>query len=158
MLHETDHWVMPLPRDQVLPTLLSDQVQLALAHLREDVLEARLERLPAAEGEQRFVIHLRSYGRTPTGKIDRGQTVRSSTHNHWRGDTLAWRWEGHRRVLVSGHLRVEREGAQTRFTSRREVEVPVPVVGRAIERLVLRELSRDEPKWREMLADQLGLR
>lgn len=143
-------WEIPLPYDQVVAGLLSEDVQLALMRLRPDIIDARMERHSTG-----FTLHIHTFGRTTTGAIHRARSHRAAILHTWEAPTLRWQLSGPRKFILRGALTLKDLGTRTQFTSIREVEVPIPLVGGAIERVVLREFERDEPLWRQTLLQHL---
>ena len=152
---------IPAPIERVTALLCSERYCLATQRAREDNVDASYEALDATDVETLFDVHVTSYGHKKTGKLDRSRTEKSVTHYRYDKATriLHWQHEGEHgsRVNVHGETKLASEGSRTRIDRVVTIDIRVPLIGRAITRLVeagfRKSFVRMEQQIRDLLAE-----
>ncbi len=128
------------PVDAVAELLCSERYSLTQQRSREDCVDARWEALGETDDQIEFEVHLTSYAHKKTGKLDRSRTEQSTTRYRYdkRSHTLHWKHHGEHgdRVNVHGVTRMVDEGGGTRIIRDVTIDIRIPVIGRAISRIV----------------------
>jgi|ETNmetMinimDraft_26_1059896.scaffolds.fasta_scaffold15466_3 hypothetical protein len=127
--------------DRVAELLCSERYSLTQQKAREDCVDARYEAKGETDTHLEFEVHLVSYAHKRTGKLDRNKTENSTTaYRYDKGTrTLYWQHHGNHgdRVDVHGDTKlVDAGGDRTRIVRDVTIDIRVPVVGRAIAKIV----------------------
>ncbi len=125
------------------------------------VIDAELKEVSRTPTRLIQEIRATEYGRGLTG-LDRSKRERSTVTFDWDLPALrcAWSYAGEHggRVQVRGEDRIEAAGERARLTSTWHVEVKIPLVGGQVEKLVLREVEKDRPRYEALLRRHLAAR
>lgn len=134
------------PVDDVARVICGGRYNLENQTSREDVVDARYESLDEGDDRHRFDVHVTSYKRSKTGKLDKSGTIQTHTEYRWDGRTRKLHWthidpEGDR-VKVGGVTTLISEGAGTRVERVVNIDIRIPIIGRGIAKIVEREFRK----------------
>jgi hypothetical protein len=133
----------PHPPEALAELLCSERYALRTQKEREDVIDVGYEQTGETDDELTFTVHLTTYGRSKTGKLNRGRTEKSRVlYRYDKGARdLHWRHQGEEgdRVDVHGVTRFRPKGEGTRIERDVDISVRIPLVGRAIEKIIERK-------------------
>jgi hypothetical protein len=152
---------VPHPADRVAELICSERYNLEVQRAREDMVEAQYARIGEDDAEIRYEIACTTYKRSLKGAIDRSGTEQSKLVYRYerQGRVLHWRHEGEasQRSEVHGVTHFISQGDGTRVEREVTVKIRIPVVGKAIAKLVERALRKGfdevEDRIRRMLAE-----
>lgn len=105
------------------------------------------------------VIHVTQKRRTATGGLDPNQTDPATQELRWESpETLAWTWVqgGKFAITLKGRFRVTTRAGQTLVESETDIDIPIPLVGRVLERVVASEVGKNNTTLRADLLAALG--
>ncbi|MBW2523094.1 MAG: DUF2505 family protein [Deltaproteobacteria bacterium] len=147
---------------EALVSALTDPVFLvAQQKLDEATVDARVEERRRTGQALELELHATEYSRGMLG-IDRSKTEHSVTTYRWNLETkrCEWTYEGAHgdRFEAGGTDRVEPEGHGARLTTEFRLSVSVPLLGRKIEKLVLKAFAAREPKYVALLREHCAKR
>jgi len=116
---------------------------LHIARLNRDPATVSVQLQPENDG---FSLNIVQKRRTMTGGLDPQAT--DPAHQRFRIDptrrSLAWTWaqQGMVKVTLAGAFSVDSSGGRTTVRSEADVTVPVPVVGKVLEKIVASILNK----------------
>jgi hypothetical protein len=138
------------PAEKLL-AVLTDPRFVEQRELAQGAVEANAEIIE--KGPDKLVIQLDAveYGRTMTGALDKSKREKSQTIQNWnlKDKSGKWVYKGTHgdRINVSGAFRIVAEGAQAcRLISDFFVDVSIPLLGGKIEKMVINEIEKSEPR------------
>ncbi len=132
---------VPATPDRVAELLCSERYSMTQQKAREDCVDARYEAKGETDDRIEFDVHLVSYAHKKTGKLDRSKTENSTTTYRYDKATRTLHWKHHGshgdRVDVHGDTKLVAAGADsTRIIRDVTIDIRIPVIGRAISRIV----------------------
>jgi len=142
--------------------VMTDEAFVVEQHkLDEAVIDAELKEVSRTPA--RLVQELRAteYARGITG-LDRSKRERSTVTFDWDLQAMrcVWNYAGEHggRVKVSGEDRIEAAGEGARLRSTWHVDVRVPLLGGQVEKMILKGVEKDRPKYEALLRHHLARR
>ena len=145
------------PPERVGSALCSEAFNVEAEEEREEVLSTK--QVPVEETGRGRVFEVRSteYKRKKTGGIDRSGTVQSVTRHTWddSAKTLSWVYQGAgaKWVKVTGVYRLTPSGKGTLVVHdiNIDVNIPVPLLGGAVAKLISREFDKAQDRFQRLL-------
>jgi len=132
--------------DRLFEVLIDPDFQVAREKARGSV-EATLTEIRRTDAELVYEVETIDHAKTLTG-IDRGKTETARCRYEWDLSRMrcTWYWEGPhgKKAKVWGNLRISPAGGGVALALDFNIDVKVPLVGKKIEKLVLKEV---EPGW-----------
>jgi hypothetical protein len=136
----------PFPVDAVADLLCSERYLRDSQAGREDVISFRFVDQGQTDDERRFEVHMETYGRTKTGKMDRKKTEKSVLRYRFENGPKRLHWSRHGKqgdkVVVEGVTSLSPAGDGTRIDRQATIKIKLPLIGRAIEKFVEREFRK----------------
>ncbi len=105
------------------------------------------------DDELRFEAEVEEYAKGVRG-INKKKTETTWTYFTWnlKQRTAEWTYKGaHARAKVWGDIRIDPDGDGCRLTENFRVDIKIPLVGRGIEKIVIRETEAFWPKYEELI-------
>ena len=132
--------------DKLLEVLLDPDFQVAREKVQGSV-SATVKDLRRTDAEYNYEVHTVDYAKTLTG-IDRKKTETATCTYEWDLSRMrcVWDWVGPhgRKARTWGNLRISPAGGGATMDLDFNIDIKVPLVGKKIENLVLKEV---EPGW-----------
>ena len=146
------------PVDRVL-ALLTDPAFVRRRHLAQGAVAVTVVERERTAGRLVQAAELTEFARTRTGGVDRTRTEPATTTYTWDLVTrrCTWQYLGPQRgyIRLGGSMRLEPAGDETTLHAGFEVEVSVPLIGRVIEGVVLKEIDAFEPTYLALVREGL---
>jgi len=152
-------FLVSAPVDRVL-AVMRDPSLIEENERARDAVSVRIEELATTGEEHRFVIHTENYARGVRGP-DRSRTERNRIDVRWnlRDATCRWRWTGGgahaEKTRISGFDRLVPGRGGTDVVFSVEIEIGIPLLGRALSRTVAREFRKEWPRYVERISRRL---
>lgn len=149
-------FLIPASPDRVGEALCSEAFNTEVEKEREEVVSTAF--VLVEENEERIVFEVRSeeYRRTKRGAIDRSTIERSANRNTYdrRARTLSWHYQGPgtKYVAVSGVYHLRADGDGTRIDHHVSIEVHIPLLGKLIARIVVKEFEKASRRFERVLS------
>ena len=105
-----------------------------------------------------FEAEVEEYAKGIKG-IDKSKTETTWTTFNWdlRRRSAEWKYRGaHARAQVWGDIRIRAVGEDASLTENFHVDIKIPLVGRGIEAIVIRETEAYWPKYEELINEFLA--
>lgn len=136
--------------DELVAVLTDPEFLVAQQLLDVGTVRARVEERSRDDGSLVLGLHATEYARGLLG-IDRSRTEYSVTTYRWDLRSRRCRWDYRRargdRFEAGGIDRVEPADEGARLTTEFRIDVQVPLLGKQVERLVMRAFRAREPKY-----------
>ena len=139
-----------------LLTVLTDPEFLATREKAQGAVDASADVVRRQGGELVVRVDATEHGRTMTGGVDRSKRQSSRTTHTWDLSSLHdhWVYEGSQgdKVRVEGSFDIQRTGDESsRLVSEFSVDVSIPLIGSKIEKIVIDEIKKAEPRSADIL-------
>ncbi|MBW2454838.1 MAG: DUF2505 family protein [Deltaproteobacteria bacterium] len=152
---------LPFPVDRVVELICSERYNLEVQQAREEVIEAHYERQAEDDAELRYEVNCTAYKRTMKGSIDRRSTEQFKVTYRYDKAARQLKWQHHgeesHRADVHGVTRFVAEGKGARVQREVTIDIRIPLIGRAVAKLIEREMKKGfdevERRIRRMLAE-----
>ncbi len=151
--------------DTLLETVTSEAFLLAEQEADEGVESARYREISRDDHHLTYELDITEYGRNMKGVIDRSKRDQAQVTAEWdlkaRRGTWTYRnvsssWAD--RVKCFGEYRIEPAGDQARLVSSCELSVKIPLAGKAIEKMIIREIEQSYPRYDRMVREHITKR
>lgn len=143
----------PVDPDRMVRVLSHPDV-LVQQKLDQGAVEAEVVELERTEGRLVQRVDTVEYHRGMTG-VDKSKQVPAETRYEWdlTGRRCRWRYLGERgeKVRLEGRMQVAAHADGVEVVSDFEVQVRAPIIGRAIESIIVRELEAGLPAFDALL-------
>jgi carbon monoxide dehydrogenase subunit G len=135
--------VQALPA-QVRDILCAEDFIPAVDKVREEVINCTYSLLEKTDEATVFEIEITSYKHKKTGALDKSGTETNRAEYRWeeKKQALSYKFKGSGRIDVSGVYCLEPVGQTTRIQYDAEVKVNIPLIGKVIEKLILKEMDK----------------
>jgi carbon monoxide dehydrogenase subunit G len=135
--------VQALP-EQVRDVLCAEDFIPTVDKAREEVIDCTYSQIEKTDEATVFEIEITSYKHKKTGALDKSGTETNHAEYRWeeKKQTLSYVFKGSGRIDVSGVYCLEPVGQTTRIQYDAQVKVNIPLVGKVIEKLILKEMDR----------------
>jgi hypothetical protein len=147
------------PVDRVL-ALLTDPAFVERRHLAQGAVAVTVTERERTADRLVQAAELTEHARTRTGGVDRTRTEPATTTYTWdlRARRCAWQYLGPQRdyIRLGGTIRLEPAGDGTLLHAGFEVAVSVPLIGRVIEGVILKEIDGFEPTYLALVREGLA--
>ena len=159
MKKATINRLVSAPWENVAKVLLSEEYVIEEIMLREGMVSDRYELVSESDDEKVYKVHSVEYKRKKTGGLDKSQTINSLTNYRWkaRNKTLAWDYhgDGGDRFGLSGIYTLTPQGEKTQMRHDITIEIRIPLIGKQIEKLVIKEFEQPDPRYRKLMESHL---
>ncbi len=150
--HSRDY---PVSVDVLLRAVTDPEYQV-LREKSHGALEASVKELERSDARLVYEVHVTNYARGMTG-IDKSKTEDSHATYTWdlearRGDWTYTTPHGDR-VKVWGTLQISESRVGSRLSNKLNAEVKIPLMGRRIEKMILKGVSDGQPTFEKTLQD-----
>ena len=148
------------PPEKVMSVFL-DAKFLKEREIAQGAVDASVEELERTQNQVVIKLHATEYGRTMTGGLDKTKREQSSTTYHWdtqkmKGD---WTYQGTHgdKIKISGVFTITPTAqGGSMVTSDFQVEVGIPLIGKRIEKMIIKEIEKSNPISARVLRDFLA--
>lgn len=152
---------IPLPPDQVARVLCSEPYNVEVEAGREGVAKTEFCLLSSDDSGCRFEMRSVEYQRTPTGGLNRKVTGTSQLRHVYEAGPRVLRWDYAQqgsgpKLDLRGTYRIEPTKAGCHVVHDVDIEVRIPLIGKAISRLVARQFEADLPRYQKALQKHLS--
>ncbi len=143
------------PWEKVAEVLCDEQYNIDADKLRDGVVSNRFELVSKSDDVLVFLVHTTVYKRKKTGGLDKSKTIETRTENRWsnRAKTLTWdyRGDGGSRFKLKGVYILSERGPKTQMRHEVTVEVGIPLLGKQIEKFVIKEFEKPDPRYQRLM-------
>jgi hypothetical protein len=135
---------VPASPERVRDVLCAEDFFPAVDRVREEVVDCKYTLLEKTDEATVFEIEIISYKHKKTGALDKSGTETNHAEYRWdeKKQTLGYAFKGSGRIDVTGVYRLEANGDKTQIQYDARVKVHIPLVGKVIEKLILREMDK----------------
>lgn len=150
-LFKEKSFALDAPRDKVL-SAIRNPAMIEESEKSRKALGVEIRDLEKSTHRHRYEIHVDQYSIGLTG-VDESKTEHNVTTVDFdlRTATGQWTWKGGGRhsglAKISGGYRLEETHGQTSLVMSVDIDVPVPLVGKAIAKKVAGEFEKEWPKY-----------
>lgn len=141
--------------DTLVSVLTLPEFEIEKQKKASGALDATVKEIRRNEEEYVYEVHSMEYAKGVTG-IDKSKTESIVIKTRWnlKERHAEWTWEGPygKKVAVSGMMQVKPiDDHHCSLLSTMDVEVKIPLVGSQVEKMVLREVEKNWPKFDELI-------
>lgn len=151
--------------DVLLEILTSPEFLVAEQEADEGNESARYQEISRTSEHVAYEVDITEYGRSMRGEIDRSKREQAKLIGSWdlRTRRATWTYKSITspmadRISASGTYRIEPAGERARLHASFDLSIKVPLIGAAIEKMVLKDIKKGEAKYdalvREFIARQ----
>jgi hypothetical protein len=135
--------------EEVLGVFLSPRF-LREREVAQGAVDAEIEELESTQDHVVLKLHATEYGRTMTGGLDKSKREKSSTTYHWDIKKMKgeWTYQGTHgdKIKVSGVFTITpTDQGGSMVTSDFQVDVGIPLLGKKIEKMIIKEIEKSTP-------------
>ncbi len=149
-------YLLNAPIKLVGAAVCSEEFNIELDELREDVFSSRFQMLDKKTKELSFEIYSTEYFRTKMGKIDKSRQKECRTVYTWTPatNTLHWIYRDPtmKQIHLSCDVQLQTVGKQTKIDRTITVEVKIPIIGRQIAKMIANSIEEGLDDHQRLLA------
>lgn len=143
------------PWEKVAKVLLDEEYVLAETMLRDGMVSDRYELVSESDDEKVYKVHSVEYKRKKTGGLDKSTTMNTRSDYRWKAGkkTLSWVYhgDGGDRFSLSGIYTLTPQGEKTQLRHEVTVEIRIPLLGKQIEKFVIKEFEQPDPRYEKLM-------
>jgi len=141
--------------DKLVSVLTLPEFEIEKQKRASGAIDATVKEIRRNDEECIYEVHSTEYAKGVTG-VDRSKTESIVIRTRWnlRERHSEWTWEGPhgKKVAVSGTMHVKPiDDGHCTLLSTMDIEVKIPLVGSQVEKMVLREVEKNWPRFDELV-------
>ena len=139
--------------EKLLEVLLDRDYQIA-REKANGALEASVNELSRDADRFVYEVHTKEYAKGITG-LDKSKTEQAMTTYEWdlTNKQASWRYKGPHPAKVWGSLHIEPSGDQSKLTAKFNVEIKIPLMGKKIEKMVVKEVKKGWDRFEKVILE-----
>ena len=143
-----------VPADKLFEILSSSEFLVAEQESDPGNESARYKEITKSDDRLKYELDITEYGRSMKGAIDRNSREQGRVMGQWdlKAKRCTWSYKSLTskmadRFEVKGEHRIEPAGDKSRLTMSFEFSVRIPLMGKTIEKMILKEAQEGEFRW-----------